>query len=186
MRHVAPRSFENAGKLPLHCLHTGHAPRGAQELRNADEKPPLTLSTHVACPHWLHSSFLLCRWCFGPPLFINLTSILRNPNNFTSISCILLRIYSNSIHPSPRQIQLRCSLKIRRLHNKMAALACGVSGSVAASPLSAASLSSAAAFATAPAQFAPLRNVNVSASRVVAVTASYSEVCFERLHIVSM
>ena len=58
----------------------------------------------------------------------------------------------------------------------MAAVTSVVSGSVAAAPVSATRLSSSAALATAPAQFAPVRNVNLTGSRVVAVNATYSEV----------
>ena len=62
---------------------------------------------------------------------------------------------------------------------KMAAVTSVVSGSVAAAPLSVTRLSSCATSAAAPAQFAPVRNVNLSGSRVLAVNATYSEVCVD-------
>lgn len=68
---------------------------------------------------------------------------------------------------------------------RMAAVTSVVSGSVAAAPASATRLSWSAASAAAPAQFAPVRNVNLSGSRVVAVNATYSEVCVDELQVLA-
>jgi hypothetical protein len=50
--------------------------------------------------------------------------------------------------------------------------------SLVAAPAVATKLSSSAVLGGAQAQFAPIRNVNVNDGRVVAVTASYSEVSY--------
>jgi len=57
----------------------------------------------------------------------------------------------------------------------MSAMAATASVSVVGAPLAANQLSSSAAFGASQGQFAPLRNVKVSGSRVVAATAKYSE-----------
>ena len=59
-----------------------------------------------------------------------------------------------------------------------ATMACA---SVVAAPVSAHNLSSSAAFGASQTQMAPIRNLNVRNSRVVAVTASHSEVSDEVL-----
>lgn len=57
----------------------------------------------------------------------------------------------------------------------MAAATAMASASVVAAPVSAHKLSSSAVFGASQTQFAPIRNVNVNNSRVVAITANYSE-----------
>lgn len=59
----------------------------------------------------------------------------------------------------------------------MAATTVSACGSMVAAPVSVSNLSSAAAFGVSQAQFAPVRNVNARDGHVVAVTASYSQVC---------
>jgi len=57
----------------------------------------------------------------------------------------------------------------------MATMVAMASTGVVGAPLAANQLSSSAAFGASQGQFAPLRNVNVSGGRVVAVTAKYTE-----------
>lgn len=57
----------------------------------------------------------------------------------------------------------------------MATMVAMASVSAVGAPVAANQLSSSAAFGASQGQFAPLRNVNVSGSRVVAVTAKYAE-----------
>lgn len=59
----------------------------------------------------------------------------------------------------------------------MAATSFSTCGSVVAAPAPVSKLSSAAAFGGSQAQFAPVRNASARDGHVVAVTASYSQVC---------